>query len=357
MSKIALKHLIENKGQIEGLPANPRQIDKDKFEKLKRSLVDDPEMLSLRELLVYPYNDKYIVIGGNMRYQAAKKLGMDSIPCKVIPPEMPIEKVKAILIKDNLGYGVWDWDMIANEWDADTLQDWGMEIPGWEEPQEEEQHKEEKESEGEEEDDEEDFFRDMLTDCLYDSNNDFDIPNLRIDRQAGKLILPFSPWGAESRQKKDISTYHFYVDDYRFEAIWKDPAKVLISGCTAVVEPNLSLFDTTPLAYGLMNIYKKRYIARYFQECGVKVYADLNVARKFYDYNRLGIPEGYDAFFTRGYADRIEYLKMEHQIAKEISGKDIPNFIVYGGGKAVNDYCKSNSLVYVESLMQTKKLK
>ena len=173
--------------------------------------------------------------------------------------------------------------------------------------------------------------------------------------QAGKLHLPSSPYGAEYSQKKGIATFHFYVEDYRFEAIWKDPTKVLQSGCTSIVEPNLSLFDTTPVAWGLQQIYKKRWIARYFQECGIKVYADLNVARKFYEYNRMGIPDGYNAFCTRGYAERIEYLKQEHNIAKEISGKDIPNLIVYGGGKRLSEACATPSLLYIEQLMAKKR--
>lgn len=195
----------------------------------------------------------------------------------------------------------------------------------------------------------------MLIDCLYDSDNEYDIPNLRLDMQAGKLELPLAAYGAESRQKKGITTYHFYVEDYRFESIWKDPTKVLRSGCRAIVEPNLSLFDTTPVAYGLQQLYKKRWISRYYQECGIGVYADLNVARKFYDYNRMGIPAGYDAFCTRGYADRMEYLTAEYDIAREISGKDTPNLIVYGGGKAVKSFCAAHSLVYVEQLMTAKR--
>jgi hypothetical protein len=121
-----------------------------------------------------------------------------------------------------------------------------------------------------------------------------------------------------------------------------------------LVEPNLSVYDTTPLAYGLHQIYKKRWISRYFQECNLLIYADLNVSIKFKKYNRMGIPDGYDAFFTRGYSDRLEYLKDELQTAREISCKDIPNFLVYGGGDKVREFCVKNSLVYVEQFMQNK---
>ena len=210
-----------------------------------------------------------------------------------------------------------------------------------------------KEDESEEETDN-DFYESMLTDCIYESDNEFEIPSLLIDKQAGKLELPFAPWGADSRLRKDIITYHFYVEDYRFDAIWKNPVKVLSSGVKAIVEPNCSLFDTTPIAYGLQQIYKKRWISRYFQECGILVYADLNVSKKFKEYNKMGIPKGYNAFFTRGYADRIEYLKMELETAKDISELKIPNLIVYGGGEKIRKFCIENSLVYVEQFMNNK---
>lgn len=199
------------------------------------------------------------------------------------------------------------------------------------------------------------FYNSLLTDCLYSSDNLYDIPNLLIEKQARQVILPLAPWGADSRSRTGIATYHFYVDDYRFESIWKNPAKILYKGVKALVEPNLSTFDTTPLAVGLGIIYKKRWIARFFQECGILVYADLNVAFKFYEYNKMGIPKGYNAFFTRGYADRMEYLKIELQIAREISGKHTPNLIVYGGGKRIEEFCKDNSLVYIEQFMTAKK--
>ena len=243
--------------------------------------------------------------------------------------------------------------MIANEWDSKELNDWGFEV--WQEAEQKpKSSKSEVQPKEESEEDIEkvDFYDMMLSDRIYDSNNDFDIPNLRSDEQpANGLVIPLSAWGADTRQKKGISTYHFYVEDYRFEAIWKDPSTVLNSGCEAVIEPNLSLFDTTPIAYGLHQIYKKRWITRYWQECGVKVWADLNVAKKFQKYNRLGIPDGYNAFATRGYADRQEYLKEEIQIAREISGKDIPNMIVYGGGDKIKDICVQNSIIYVEQFM------
>ena len=131
IQKIKLTELSPNTGQIDGLPANPRIIKDEKFQKLKKSLQEDPEMLELRELLVFRWEDKFVIIGGNMRYRAALDLGIDELPCKIIPPDTPISKLKAYTLKDNIAYGEYDWDMLSNEWDAADLDDWGLDV--WQE--------------------------------------------------------------------------------------------------------------------------------------------------------------------------------------------------------------------------------
>ena len=94
-TELPIVQLEENKGQIDGLPANPRNIQTDKLAKLKRSILDNPEMLQLRGILVYPHGDKYIVIGGNMRLRAMVELGMTSAPCVVIPSHVTADKLTA----------------------------------------------------------------------------------------------------------------------------------------------------------------------------------------------------------------------------------------------------------------------
>jgi hypothetical protein len=301
-----------------------------------------------------------VVIAGNQRYKAAKKLKLEEVPT-ITYHNLTEDEEKDIILRDNINNGEWDFSILKDGdfWNDIDFDFFGLEIP---ESKEKKSKKQKPEPDGDSEDEDSDipddkeaFYRSMLTDCLYESNNEFDIPNLLLDKQAGKLQLPFAPWGADSRLRKDVATYHFYVDDYRFEAIWKDPVKVLTSGVKALVEPNLSVYDTTPIAYGLQQIYKKRWIARYFQECGILIYADLNVSIKFKGYNKLGIPKGYNAFFTRGYTDRVEYLKIELEIAKEISGVATPNLLVYGGGDDIKRFCVENSLVYVQDYINAKK--
>jgi hypothetical protein len=189
-----------------------------------------------------------------------------------------------------------------------------------------------------------------ILDCLYESNNEFEIPNLLLEKQAGKLLLPFTSYGS-IRQRANIQTAHFYIDDYKFNGIWKNPANILTTNIVAVIEPNTSLFFTTPLAYGLHLIYKKRWIARHWQESGILVYADLNVNSKFAEYNRMGIPDGYNAFATRGCSNRIKELQNELDIARQISGLQTPNFIVYGGGEKAKLFCMKNNLLFIHDLM------
>ena len=189
-------------------------------------------------------------------------------------------------------------------------------------------------------------------DRLYPSDNEFEIPTLLLDRQPEKgLLLPFAPWGANARRRKQLGTVHFYVDDYRFNNIWLHPEKLLQTGCQECVEPNFSLFDSTPIAYGLQLLYKKRWIARWLQEYGIRVWVDLHVSPKFRELNKLGVPTGYNAFATRGVSESPDIILDEFEVAKEISGYDNPNLIIYGGGNKVKDICRKHNLLYVEQHM------
>ena len=85
-------------------------------------------MLSIREIVVYPLeNGHYVVIGGNMRLRACQEIGYKELPCKILPLETPVAKLREYTIKDNIAFGSNDWDVIANEWDTEELSEWGME--------------------------------------------------------------------------------------------------------------------------------------------------------------------------------------------------------------------------------------
>lgn len=108
---------------IKANPENPRHISDEKFRKLVQSLRDMPEMLEVRPLVV---NQDNIVLGGNMRLRAMQEAGAAEAP--VLRVDWPLEKQRAFIIKDNVGFGEWDWDVLANEWDAVELAEWGLDV-------------------------------------------------------------------------------------------------------------------------------------------------------------------------------------------------------------------------------------
>jgi hypothetical protein len=112
---------------IKSNPNNPRIIKDDKFKKLVASIKEFPQMLSLRPIVV---NDDMIVLGGNMRLKACKEAGLKEVPV-IKASDLNEEQQKQFIIKDNVGYGEWDWDMLANEWDAEELVEWGLDIPSY----------------------------------------------------------------------------------------------------------------------------------------------------------------------------------------------------------------------------------
>jgi len=115
--------------QIKPNPKNPRFIRDEKFEKLKQSLTEFPDMLNKRPLVCFTDTDeKLIVLGGNMRLRAAKEIGLKELPV-VLADDWTEEQKAEFLIKDNVGFGEWEWDDLANEWDEQQLKDWGLDLP------------------------------------------------------------------------------------------------------------------------------------------------------------------------------------------------------------------------------------
>ena len=128
--KIRTSRIEANKGQIEGLPKNPRQWTKGDVERIARSLEETPELFEARPVLVYPHGDKFVALGGNLRLEGAKKNGLMEVPCIIFDEGTDVEKLKEIVIKDNGSFGSWDFDDLANEWDDLPLVEWGA--PAWE---------------------------------------------------------------------------------------------------------------------------------------------------------------------------------------------------------------------------------
>lgn len=112
-------------GKIKTNPNNPRLIKDDKFKKLVKSIKEFPEMLEIRPIVVDKDN---IVLGGNMRLRACQEAGLKEV--HILQADQLTEKQqREFIIKDNVGFGEWDWDDLANEWDVDELEDWGLDLP------------------------------------------------------------------------------------------------------------------------------------------------------------------------------------------------------------------------------------
>jgi len=115
--------------QVKTNPKNPRVIKDDKFKKLVKSIQEFPDMLNKRPLVCFTDTDgKYVVLGGNMRLKACNELKLTEIPI-ILADEWTEEQKDEFLIKDNVGFGEWDWDDLANEWDAEKLDEWGLDVP------------------------------------------------------------------------------------------------------------------------------------------------------------------------------------------------------------------------------------
>jgi len=113
--------------QIRPNPENPRVIKDNKFQKLVKSITELPQMLELRPIVV---NRDMIVLGGNMRLKACEAAGLTEVPV-VFADNLTPEQEREFIVKDNSSFGEWDWDLLANEWDVDQLQDWGIDIGGF----------------------------------------------------------------------------------------------------------------------------------------------------------------------------------------------------------------------------------
>ena len=116
--KVNIKEVIPNK-------SNPRIIKDDKFKKLVKSINDFPQMLELRPIVV---DENNIILGGNMRFKACIEAGLKEVFI-IKANDLTEEQKHEFIVKDNVGFGEWDWDILANEWDTDKLEDWGLELP------------------------------------------------------------------------------------------------------------------------------------------------------------------------------------------------------------------------------------
>lgn len=125
---IAVADIDNNTGQIPDVKPNPREIDTEGFDLLKTQITEYPELLEHRGLLVYPFEGRYVTIGGNQRLRALKDLGIEEAPCFIIPEDTDAETLNAIQILDNVPFGKWDFTKLK-EWDTEQLRGFNITVP------------------------------------------------------------------------------------------------------------------------------------------------------------------------------------------------------------------------------------
>lgn len=285
---IKLSELIVNNGQINGLPKNPRFIRDYKFKKLVKSIQDDPEMLALRELIVYPHQGKYVVVCGNMRFRAMLELGYKEAVCKVLPADVPVDKLRAYVIKDNVSFGEEDWDSLANEWDAAELSTWGMDIP---------EAKDKFNDVTQEDIEYSDRVYALKNNAIFKSSTRwglpdlipdmiFELPDAKIQTLVSGTVLDkdslsFLVYGQGVPAGADYSRaiMSFYCRDYLFEPVWdkinEKTQAFLNRKLMAIITPNYTLHKDEPAAVRLYSTFKSRWMGRYWQGAGIKIIPDI----------------------------------------------------------------------------------
>ena len=244
--------------------------------------------------------------------------------------------------------GGWDWDALTESLsdlaasdmlegtgfdgdDLDAMLKWAAEDPA------------PKESAGRDE-----VQRWEVPDAIWPTDNDWGVPLLDTTMQARALDMPVTKWGTVGRRSKMPGTYHFYTDDYKFNALWDDPSGLIGSQCVNAVEPNFSTGENMPRAVVLWGIYRKRWMARYWQSLGVRVFVDLNVEPDFAALNLLGVPHGWRAYATRWRAVDCDDVPRQFERAKEHAGTESVLFVVVGGRDDAEAACRENGWLWIK---------
>lgn len=177
-------------------------------------------------------------------------------------------------------------------------------------------------------------------DHIFPSTNDLGIPDLLLTHMVKlPLPLPFARWNLTKRTTRTGGTCHFYTDDYRFLGLVKSPDSVKNVGYKCFCEANFSTNDTQPLVLVLQEIYKKRWLARYWQSMGFPIIADLAIAPRYREYALIGVPKRWNAYSTYFFPrdNDLLWLEEDYYQARDHCGKRPDIFIVYGGNKELGE--------------------
>jgi hypothetical protein len=197
---------------------------------------------------------------------------------------------------------------------------------------------------------------DSCPDCFFPSDNELDIPLLDIKKQGNYIDIPICVYGSQSRGKT-AGTILFYIDDRKLEPLWKKPDKILETNAISISELNYSIYKDFPKALALYQIYKKRWMSKYCQTRGIRIFVDMNVHPDYYELNFLGVPKGWSAYATRANHQQLDDLEVEIELVKNHSYPNTPLFLVYGGGEPTRKFCKKyakDGIFWVKDYINTK---
>lgn len=195
-----------------------------------------------------------------------------------------------------------------------------------------------------------------VNESAFTSENDWGILDLDLNYQALEIKEPLQVWGSKKTVNQKIG-YHFYTDDYRYTALFKDPSPLTNSGCTVIIEPNFGIIDLFPRAVVLYRVYQKRWIMRNCQKHGIRVAVNLDMPIQFMDLNFIGVPKGWQSYCVNGAIVNTDLLYQYHELAKSNAGREDIIYHVFGGGRKVAEICKDNEWVWIpESAEPNKKL-
>jgi Domain of unknown function (DUF4417) len=171
---------------------------------------------------------------------------------------------------------------------------------------------------------------------------------LDLTMQADRLIVPVTKWGTIGRSLPMPGTYHFYTEDYKFQALACNPGQLLASGCAVAVEPNFSSRAGDEASAFSRRVAQKRSIARHWQDQGVRLIVDLNVEPEFREANLTGVPDGWGAYAVRcQHGIGWDVIEADYQAAYERCGGHPHLFAVVGGGKLAASLCAANGWTHV----------
>ncbi len=180
-------------------------------------------------------------------------------------------------------------------------------------------------------------------DIIFPSDNEWGVPTLDSNLQVETRPTHFIKWGTVSRKHKWQGCIHFYTEDAKFTALYQGnrASQVVESGCDAIVETNYSQNPHMPRAIVLHGIFRKRWLARFWQTQGIRVLVDLNVEHEFFDLALLGVPKGWRSYANRVHRGSYEHLDTAYKLACQ-HADSVPLYIVYGGGKVIQQQCERN---------------